>query len=92
MIKHIKFLFIALLISLLFPIKAYAEEQASYIKDTTQNKYGKCIDLQEAYSEINKESQAYTGQSASIEASKKANVLSALTSLFSIIAGNQYFK
>ena len=82
-----KILLTTVFITLIFPIASYA----GYIKDTNQNEYGKCIDLQEAYKEVNNTSEAYTGESASIEASRKANILSALTSVFSLIVGDQFY-
>ena len=82
-----KILLTTVFITLIFPVASYA----GYIKDTNQNEYGKCIDLQEAYKEVNNTSEAYTGESASVEASRKANILSALTSVFSIIVGDQFY-
>ncbi|MGI5898192.1 MAG: hypothetical protein ACOX6Q_03485 [Candidatus Dojkabacteria bacterium] len=65
------------------------DTSVSYIKEQSDGEY--CIDLEEAYKSINDESKALTGKDNSIDASKKANTLSSLVNIYSILGGNEIF-
>ena len=67
----------------------FKDTKISYIKKQKNGEY--CIDLDEVYKYVNNESKVFTEAENSVDASKKANSISTLVNISTILGGNNGF-
>jgi hypothetical protein len=83
--KIFKAFLLSLVVVLIVPSITHARE---IIKEQNGQK---CIDLEAVYADINDQSKALTGEDNSIDAVKKAQIISSLTNIMGILIGDRVY-